>query len=124
MGYNYRCTKLSFFLQEWDTNLAYDAEFWADNCVYDYNEDRHDQSTEFDYVGQNIIATDETNINYTILMGGWFKQRSRYNYYTGVCVDENGDESENLEGCEGYSQVSATLVTYRVMFQSSGIICV
>ena len=97
-------------MQEWDTNLAYDAEFWADYCVYEYNEDRHDQSTEFDYVGQNILATDETNINYTILLGSWFKQRSKYNYYTGSCTVEDGDDNEeNPEECEGYTQVSAAL---------------
>ena len=95
----------SIHLQAWDKNLAYNAEFWADNCKYEYNEDRHDQSTEYDYVGQNIVATDETSVNLTILMGQWFKQRSSYNYYTGGCRDENGDEREDLEGCEGYSQV-------------------
>lgn len=85
--------------------MAYNAEFWADNCQYEYNEDRHDQSTEYDYVGQNIVATDENSVNYTILMGKWFNQRSRYNYYTGGCQDEDGEEKEDLEGCEGYSQV-------------------
>ena len=73
--------------------------------MYEYNEDRHDQSTEYDYIGQNIVATDETSVNYTILLGKWFKQRSKYNYYTGGCQNEDGEEMENLEGCEGYSQV-------------------
>ena len=73
--------------------------------MYEYNEDRHDQSTEYDYIGQNILGTDETSVNYTILLGTWFKQRSMYNYYTGGCRDEDGEEKEELEGCEGYSQV-------------------
>ena len=85
--------------------MAYNAEFWADNCQYEYNEDRHDQSSEFDYIGQNIVATDETSVNYTILMGMWFKQRSNFNFYTGGCRDEDGEEGDDLEGCEGYSQV-------------------
>ena len=91
--------------QAWDTNLAYSADFWADECQYELNEDRHDQSTEYDYIGQNILATDESSVNYTILLGTWFKQRSRYNYYTGGCIDEDGEENEELEGCEAYSQV-------------------
>lgn len=91
--------------------MAYNAEFWAGNCRYEYNEDRHDQSTEYDYIGQNIIATDEQSVNYTLLMGKWFNQRSRYNYYTGGCRNDDGEEREDLEGCEGYSQVHATEIT-------------
>lgn len=90
--------------------MAYNAEFWAGNCRYEYNEDRHDQSTEYDYIGQNIVATDEQSVNYTLLMGEWFNQRSRYNYYTGGCRDEDGEEREDLEGCEGYSQVHTTTI--------------
>lgn len=89
----------------WDVTMAYNAEFWADNCQYEYNEDRHDQSTKYDYIGQNILATDDTSVNYTILLGKWFQQRSSYNYYTGTCRDEDGEEREDLEGCEGYSQM-------------------
>ena len=92
-------------MQAWDTNMAYDADYWADECKYELNDDRHDQSTEYDYIGQNILATDEQSVNYTTLLGGWFKQRSRYNYYTGGCTDDDGEENEELEGCEGYSQV-------------------
>lgn len=85
--------------------MAYSAYYWADGCEYGYNEDRHDQSTKYDYVGQNIVATDESSVNYTILLGTWFKQRSNYNYYTSGCLDEDGEERDDLEGCEGYSQV-------------------
>ena len=85
--------------------MASNAEYWAIECQYEYNEDRHDQSTEYDYVGQNILATDEESVNYTLLMGKWFQQRSNYNFYTGGCRDEDGEEQEDLEGCEGYSQV-------------------
>ena len=100
-------------MQAWDSNLAYSAELWAEECEYDYNEDRHDQSSEYDYVGQNILATDEQSVNYTNLMGRWFKQRSRYNYYTSGCVDEDGEEKEELEGCEGYSQVQLEVYELR-----------
>ena len=86
--------------------MASNAEYWAIGCQYEYNDDRHDQSTEYDYVGQNILATDEESVNYTLLMGKWFQQRSNYNFYTGGCRDEDGEEQEDLEGCEGYSQVS------------------
>lgn len=97
-----------FLLQAWDSTMANNADYWADNCQYEYNEDRHDQSTEYDYVGQNIVATDEQSVNYTILLGKWFKQRSKYNYYSGGCLDDDGEEQEELEGCEGYSQVKST----------------
>lgn len=46
-----------FFKQSWDNDLARLAQYWAANCEYEHNEHRHDQSEEYDYVGENVAAT-------------------------------------------------------------------
>ena len=43
--------------QVWDDELARLANFWAANCEYMRNEHRHDQSSDYDYVGENVAAT-------------------------------------------------------------------
>ena len=77
-----------------------------------YEEEReelNDQSTEFDYVGENKLATASYTVNYTILMQTWFNQKTYYDYYTAACTDEDGNEDEDGEACREYTQVIHTL---------------
>lgn len=78
------------------------------------NEDRHAQSTDWDYVGQSMAATASYTVNYTVLIQNqWFALARRYDYYGGTCTDEDGNQGEDAEGCEGYVQVSLLLYTAR-----------
>lgn len=85
------------------------AQFWAGNCEFELNENRHTQSSTFTYVGQSMSSTSSYSVNYTILVRQWFEiGRSRYNYYTKYCTDEDGNEDEDGEACAAYTQVSQT----------------
>ncbi len=72
------------------------AQFWAANCIYEINENRHTQSTKFDYVGESKLALSGYSANYTLLVNRWFKVGQSYDHYTGYCRDEDG----NQEQCE------------------------
>ncbi|XP_064398516.1 peptidase inhibitor 16-like [Halichondria panicea] len=80
----------------WDEELGYMAQFWAAGCIYEINENRHTQSTKFDYVGENKLALSGYSANYTLLVNRWFKIGQSYDHYTGYCRDEDG----NQEQCE------------------------
>ena len=55
----YLCTYTCYLIQEWDSELARLAQYSSAKCEYMRNEHRHDQSTDYDYVGENIAATGE-----------------------------------------------------------------
>lgn len=42
--------------QEWDEDLAAIASNYAQECTFNYNPHRHDLSSSFSYVGENIAA--------------------------------------------------------------------
>lgn len=94
------------FVQEWNDELSYLAQFWASGCEYETNENRNTQSVMFESVGENFIATASFTINYTILIqNSWFNQGKSYDYFGGTCTDEDGNQADGLEGCEYYVQV-------------------
>ena len=83
------------------------AQFWAGNCEYELNENRHTQSNTFSYVGQSMAAASGYSFNYTIMVRRWFDLgRINYNYYSRTCADEDGNEDEEGEACWPYTQVS------------------
>lgn len=89
------------------------AQFWAGNCEYELNENRHTQSNTFQYVGQSLIATSSYTVNYTILVRQWFEMgRANYNYYSRYCTDQDGNEDEEGEACAGYIQVQGSILSY------------
>ena len=96
-----------FSLQEWDDELAYAAQFWAAGCEYMLNEDRNDQIQTYDYIGQSNGATISYTVNYTIMIQTWFQQGRLYNYYSGVCLNADGNEDEEGEACFNYINVSS-----------------
>ena len=91
--------------QVWDDELAYMAQFWAANCEYELNENRNSQSTNYDYVGESLAAMSSYTVNYTVLIRGWYELRRQYNYYSGYCTDEDGNQDEDGEACAAYTQV-------------------
>ena len=58
-SFHYITPFTSVHSQEWDEDLARLAQFYSANCEYMRNEHRHDQSDDYDYVGENIAATGE-----------------------------------------------------------------
>lgn len=91
-------------MQEWHHELASLAQFWAAGCELMENEDRNTQSTSFDFVGE-VMDTISYTVNYTILAQKWFQQGRYYDYYTMACTDEDGNEDEEGEACQAYTQV-------------------
>ena len=101
-------------MQEWNEDLAYQAQFWASACAYEENEDRNSQSTTFDYIGESLAATASYTVNYTQLIGQlWYGEKRFYNYYSAACIDEDGNVNENgeYETCGRYTQVCVTPFT-------------
>lgn len=92
-------------LQVWDTELASLAQFWAVNCMIEPNENRHEQTTEYDYIGEIMHGSANYSINLTSMVFEWYFDGRNYDYSLGSCVNENGEAEEDLEGCERYVQV-------------------
>lgn len=92
---------------EWDNELADLSQFYSALCEGMPNEDRHDQSTEFDFVGENLAATTNysANLNFTAIVAGWFENKKFFNYYTLTCTDADGNEDDEGEGCTRYTQL-------------------
>ncbi len=115
-------------MQEWDEELAYLAQFWAGTCIAEENEYRNSQSSKYQSVGQSMAATASYTVNYTVLMQNtWFTEGRFYDYYGGVCSDEDGNQGEDLEGCENYVQVSIDSMhihadTGQFLFAAAGVV--
>ena len=74
------------------------------------NENRHEQSTVFDYVGQINDASANYTINLTSMVFQWYYEGLSFDYSQAACVDEDGEaQEEEAEGCERYIQVSIFL---------------
>ena len=79
------------------------------------NENRHEQSSEFDYVGENMAATRNYTYNLTTLVGQWFERGKNYDFYSLTCQEEDDDEEMNerrrrqeddeADICQPYTQV-------------------
>ncbi len=67
------------------------------------NERKHEQSTDYDYVGEILDGSGNYTINLTAMVFNWFFEGRDYNFNSAACVDEDGEEAE--EGCERYLQV-------------------
>ena len=73
------------------------------------NENRHDQSTVFDYVGQISAASANYTINLTSMVFQWYYEGLSFDYSQAACVDEDGEAQDEEEGCERYIQVSLSV---------------
>ena len=92
--------------QVWDDELALLAQFWSVMCEMMPNENRHEQSTEYDYVGQINAASLNYTINLTSMVFDWYFDGRAYDHTQAACIDDEGEEAE--EGCERYIQVRPT----------------
>jgi len=112
--------------QEWDDELAALAHFWAVNCEMMENENRHDQSTAYDYIGETLGATRNYSVDYVKIVSKWFQQGSMFNYDSATCTDEDGNEEE--EGCQFYTQVGPILTythsSIHTKFPLSKLLCI
>ena len=90
----------------WDDELALLAHFWSTTCEMMPNEDRHDQSTMFDYVGQINAASANYTINLTSMVFQWYYEGLSYDYSQAACIDDDEEAQDEAEGCERYIQVS------------------
>ena len=75
------------------------------------NENRHDQSTVFDYVGQINAASANYTINLTSMVFEWYYEGLNFDYSQAACIDEDGEAQEDAEGCDRYIQVSKILAS-------------
>ncbi len=80
------------------------------------NEERHDQSTDYDYLGENLVATGNYSYSLTTMVESWFLERENYDYYTAYCDDgdDDDDDDDNVDSsngdkdpCSGYTQVDS-----------------
>ena len=89
--------------QVWDEQLSYLSQYWAVRCEYILNENRHEQDSNYDYVGENIAGSANYTTNLTAMVFNWYFEGRLYDYSTAACTDDDGNEEE--EGCESYTQV-------------------
>lgn len=92
----------------WNDELANVAQEYADNCVFNHNSLRSDQSPSFSYVGENLFISSGSATNYTAYVEGWFNEVQVYNYNSNQCSGVCGHYtqvvwagSDNL-GCGAY----------------------
>lgn len=83
-------------IQIWDPELADIAQEFAELCIFDHNPERHEKSSEFDFVGENLAATTKP-ADYTALVQLWYDEVSDYTFSTGECTPGRV--------CEHYTQV-------------------
>ena len=76
------------------------------SCTLEANEYRHEQSVNYDYVGEILYGTANYTINMTSMVNEWFLQGINYDYSQKACVDEDGEASDDLDECVDYLQVS------------------
>jgi hypothetical protein len=106
---------------EWDEDLARLAQYYSANCEYMRNEHRHDQSEDYDYVGENIAATANYTYNLTRMVQTWWAGQYYYDYSTAYCGDDEednnkdkrNDDKEEFDECQSYTQM-VWAETYKV----------
>lgn len=69
------------------------------------NENRHEQSTDYDYVGEILYSTANYSVNLTTMVSVWFNEGINYDYSQGACLDEDGEADDDDEECARYIQV-------------------
>lgn len=69
------------------------------------NENRHEQSSNYDYVGEILYGSANYTFNFTSMVSEWFSESVNYDYSKGACLDEDGEEDEDDDECARYIQV-------------------
>jgi len=84
-------------LQVWSSELAAVAQNYAGRCIFGHNSDRSDQSSSFDYVGENLAITTSRNVNYTALVESWYNEVTDYDYDSTSCTNVCGHYTQVCE---------------------------
>ena len=90
-------TNWLFSFQEWNEELAEIAQAYSEMCIYGHNSDRHDQSTTFEFVGENLALTTAGAVDYVSLVQAWYDEVNDYTYSTMECAPG--------KACGHYTQV-------------------
>ena len=64
-------------------------------CVFEHNDNRADQAPSFATVGENLLATSNSTVDYTSYVREWNSEEQFYNYASNTCS----------RVCEHYTQV-------------------
>ena len=86
-------------MQAWNDELASVAQSYAEQCIFEHNNDRVSQQGTFSSVGENLAMETESVANYTALVEGWNSQVENYNYEQNSCTVV----------CAAYTQVRCKL---------------
>ena len=70
------------------------------------NENRHEQSTEYDYVGEITHGSTNYTFDFMSMVGEWFNEGANYDFSQGACLDEDGEAQEDDDECTRYIQVN------------------
>ena len=73
--------------------------------MMELNEHRHEQSTEYDFVGEILHGSGNYSINLTSMVFEWFFEGRNYDYSSAACVDEDGEQQDEEEECRRFIQV-------------------
>ena len=86
--------------QVWNDELAQLAQNYAEMCNNVHNSDRHDQSSSFTFVGENLAATTALDNDYVRLVQLWYDEVQYFTHGTGCEMDQV---------CGHYTQVNSHL---------------
>ena len=67
---------------EWNSSLAADAQAWAENLDFSHDPNRHGDSSEFTYVGENIYWSSATASTAVDAADSWASERADYDFGT------------------------------------------
>jgi hypothetical protein len=82
--------------QVWNDDLAMVAQNYAEQCVFEHNDNRVSQQSTFSSVGENLAAT-TGSANYTRLVRNWYDENQDYDFSSRSCANV----------CGHYTQVGA-----------------
>ena len=62
------------------------AQTYAEQCVFDHNNNSVNQQSTFSSVGENIFVTTQSSANYTMVVEAWNNEVADYNYEGNSCT--------------------------------------
>lgn len=93
-------------VQVWNNELAMVAQNYAEQCVFEHNDNRGSQQSTFRSVGENLAATTAPSANYTDLVRNWYDETQDYDYSSNSCAQGRV--------CGHYTQVHNCIFNIRV----------
>ena len=87
------------YIQVWNDELAQVAQSYAEQCIFDHNDNRVSSQSTFTSVGENLLVT-TASADYESFVESWFDERENYDYDSGQCSAV----------CGHYTQVITTVI--------------